>query len=254
MSVALASYLAEVEQGLLRLPRRRRKELVREIEMNLLDEAESLGLYSDEAMEKLLQEKEAPRELARTLYDTDDEGSKHRSTTKLLAGALLSFAAGGYLFFLGRPWLIALMVGLSTGFAVGMGLFWSRRRWQLQRPIYRILIAMALGTLLAVPLCFASSKGFEAGRLAYGAFLGYLAERLSEPRRPWGWFMDNALFTVFIHVLVFVVLKHGELSWATWERVPKAMLFNLVLQLGVWGALKLQRLLDGRWILEPTRI
>jgi hypothetical protein len=32
------------------------------------------------------------------------------------------------------------------------------------------------------------------------------------------------------------------------------MLFNFVLQAGVWSGLHLHRLLDGQWLLKPNRI
>ncbi|HET8714610.1 MAG TPA: hypothetical protein VFM16_02215 [Holophagaceae bacterium] len=253
----LAGYLAAVERGLSALPRRRRRELLRELEASLLDEAESLGLASEEALAATLREKEAPADLARELLAAETDNSRHRRHTKLLAGAAIGLATGGYLFILGlyldRPWRMSLSIGLALGLAVGVGIFWLRSHWQRVHPAFRVLLAMGLGTLLATPMGFAVGHTFHWTWLSYGTFAGYLVERFQSGRRLPGWIMDNLAFTALLFALVTVQQRHWFLEWTDWQFVLRSMLFNLVLQAGVWGGLHLHRLLDGHWLLKPNR-
>ncbi|HJU83664.1 MAG TPA: hypothetical protein VJ600_05605 [Holophagaceae bacterium] len=252
MRTVLDAYLAEVEAGLKGLPGGRRRLMIRELSAHLLDEMEARGLQGEEGLCAVLADKESPEALARSLAESDDEGFLHRSGTKLLAGALLALATGGYLFFLGRPWYLALTIGSATGLAVGAGIFWARRRWQRLHPALRVASAVLLGTLLAIPLGFTvPGLAFAPGRLAYGAFTGYLAERLRKRRSPWVWALDNVGFTCCIWFISVVVTKQQTLGWANWDQVPKSMLFTFVLQAGVWAALRLHQLLDERWVLNP---
>ena len=255
----LAVYLGEVERGLSALPRRRRVELLRELEANLLDEAESLGLANDEAVGAVLREKESPAEIARELVATESENARHRRHTKLLAGAAIGFATGGYLFILGlclnRPWQMSLSIGLALGLAVGVGIFWIRSRWQRMPLGVRFLLAMALGTMLATPMGYAmGGKTFLWTWLSYGTFAGYLVERFQSGRRPLGWAMDNLVFTALLFSLTTVQQGHWFLEWRDWQLVMRSVLFNFVLQAGVWGGLHLHRLLDGHWLLKPNRV
>ena len=255
MKNLLEAYLAEVESGLRGLPRGRRRTMIRELSAHLLDEMEARGLSGEEGLRAVLADKEDPVTLARFLAEGDDEGFLHRSGTKLMAGALLALATGGYLFLLGRPWYLALSIGLATGMAVGAGIFWVRRRWQRLHPALRVASAILLGTILAVPLGFtAFPLAFAPGRLAYGAFTGYLAERLRRRRSPWAWALDNVGFTICIWFISVVVTKQQTLGWANWDQVPKSMLFTFVLQAGVWAALRLHQLLDERWVFNPKGI
>jgi hypothetical protein len=254
----LAAYLEQVERGLAPLPRRRRRELVRELEANLLDEAESLGLASEEAVGAVLREKESPEEIARELVATEAENARHRRHTKLLAGSAIGLATGGYLFILGlwldRPWRMSLSIGMALGLAVGVGIFWARPRWQRLGPGLRILLAMALGTLLATPMGFVPGHTFLWTWLSYGTFAGYLVERFQSGRRASGWVADNLIFTILLFVLVTIQQRHWVLEWSAWQVVMRSMLFNFVLQAAVWGGLHLHRLLDGQWLLKPNRI
>lgn len=255
----LAAYLGEVERGLSALPRRRRVELIRELEASLLDEAESLGLASEEAMGAVLREKEAPAEIARELVATESENARHRRRTKLMAGAAIGLATGGYLFILGlyldRPWRMSLSIGLAMGLAVGMGMFWARSRWQRMPAGVRILLAMALGTLLATPMCFTVPGESHWAWLSYGTFAGYLVERFqSGPRPLLGWVGDNLAFTGLLFALVTVQMGHWFLEPGDWMTVVRSILFNFVLQASVWGGLHLHRVLDGHWLLKPNRI
>ena len=254
----MAAYLEEVERGLSVLPRRRRRELIRELETNLLDEAESLGLASESAVAAVLNDKEAPADIARQLVAAEADNSRHRRHTKLLAGGAIGLATGGYLFILGfyldRPWRMSLSIGLALGLAVGVGIFWTRARWQRMHPIVRYLLAMALGTLLATPMGFAAGQTFHWTWLSYGTFAGYLVERFQSGRSPLGWITDNLTFTALLFTLVTIQQHHWVLDWDSWEVVLRSMLFNFVLQAGVWGGLHLHRLLDGHWLLKPNRI
>ncbi len=255
MGTTLDAYLAEVEAGLKGLPRGRRRLMIRELTAHLMDEMESRGLSGEEGMRTILAEKEEPEFLARSLADSEDDGFTHRSGTKLLAGGLLALATGGYLFFLGRPWYLALTIGTGTGMAVGAGIFWARRRWQRLHPALRVVSAILLGTLLAIPLGFTvPDVAFAPGRLAYGAFTGYLAERLRRRRSPWAWVLDNVGFTICIWFISVVVTQQQQLGRANWDQVPKSMLFTLVLQAGVWASLRLHQLLDERWLLNPKGV
>lgn len=253
----MAAYLAEVERGLSALPRRRRRELVRELEANLLDEAESAGLSQEEAMAVVLEGKEAPADIARELLEAEADNSRHRRQTKLLAGGAVGLATGGYLsivsLLLHRPWRVSILIGLAMGLAVGVGIFWTRARWQRMNPISRYLLAMLLGTLLATPMGFVIGKTFLWTWLSYGTFAGYLLERFQSPRKALAWIEDNLAFTAVLFALSTIWYKSWFLEWSDWQFVLRAMLFNLVIQVGVWGGLRLHRLLDGHWLLKPTR-
>lgn len=253
----MAAYLVEVESGLSALPGRRRRELIRELEANLLEEAESLGLASEEAVAEVLRYKESPADIARELVAAEADNSRHRRHTKLMAGSAIGLATGGYLFFLGlyldRPWRMSLSVGLALGLAVGVGIFWTRSRWQRLHPGLRYFIAMGLATLLATPMGFAVGHTFHWTWLSYGTFAGYLVERFQSRRRPLEWVMDNLIFTTLLFTLVTLQQRHWLLDWDAWDIVLRSMLFNFVLQAGVWGGLHLHRLLDGHWLLKPTR-
>jgi hypothetical protein len=254
----MAAYLGEVEDGLSSLPRRRRKELIRELEANLIEEAESLGLASEAAIGAVLDAKEAPSDIARELVAAEADNSRHRRHTKLLAGGAIGFATGGYLFILGlyldRPWRMSLLIGLALGLAVGVGIFWTRARWQHLHPALRFILAMALGSLLATPMGFAAGQTFHWTWLSYGTFAGYLVERFQPGRKVQGWIMDNLAFTALLFALVTVQQRHWFLEWSDWQFVLRSMLFNFVLQLGVRGGLYLHRLLDGHWLLKPNRV
>ena len=254
----MAAYLEEVERGLSVLPRRRRRELIRELEANLLDEAESAGLVSEAAVAAVLSDKEAPADIARELVAAETDNSRHRRHTKLLAGGAIGLATGGYLFILGlyldRPWRMSLSIGLALGLAVGVGIFWTRAHWQRMNPAARYLMAMALGTLLATPMGFAAGHTFHWTWLSYGTFAGYLVERFQSGQRPLGWILDNLAFTALLFALVTIQQHHWFLEWSDWQFVLRSMLFNFVLQAGVWGGLHLHRLLDGHWLLKPNRI
>ncbi len=253
----MAGYLAEVECGLSALPRRRRRELIRELEANLLDEAESAGLVSEEAMATVLMGKEAPADIARELMAAEADNSRHRRHTKLVAGGAIGLATGGYLSVLGlllnRPWRISILIGLAMGLAVGVGIFWTRARWQRLNPVSRYLLAMLLGTLLATPMGFVLGKSFLWTWLSYGTFAGYLLERFQSNRKPLDWILDNLGFTALLFALTTVWHKSWFLEWSDWQFVLRAMLFNFVIQTGVWGGLHLHRLLDGHWLLKPNR-
>jgi len=253
----MAAYLSEVERGLASLPRRRRRELIRELEASLLDEAESAGLVSEEAMAAVLDGKESPAEIARELVAAEADTSRHRRQTKLLAGGAVGLATGGYLLILGmllnRPWRFSLSFGLAMGLAVGVGIFWSRSRWQRFNPLTRYLLAMGLGTLLAIPLGFVLGKFFLWTWLSYGTFAGYLVERFQSKRRVLAWVEDNILFTAILFALSTIWFKSWFLEWSDWQFVLRAMLFNFVIQVGVWGGLHLHRMLDGHWLLKPNR-
>lgn len=254
----MAAYLEEVERGLSALPRRRRRELIRELEANMIEEAETLGLASETAVAAVLKDKEAPADIARELVAAETENSRHRRHTKLLAGMAIGLATGGYLFILGlyldRPWRMSLTIGLALGLAVGVGIFWVRAHWQRMHPAFRVLMAMALGTLLATPMGFVAGHTFNWSWLSYGTFAGYLVERFQSGRRPLGWVMDNLAFTALLFTLVTIQQRQSVLDWSSWQLVMRSMLFNFVLQAGVWGGLHLHRLLDGHWLLKPNRV
>lgn len=256
MSLALASYLAEVEAGLRTAPTGNRRRILRELESHLLDEAEARGLEGEAGFRALLREKEHPRDLAREILAVADAGFRHRSGTKLLAGAVLGATTGGYMFVVLRHQpVIALAYGLAQGLLVAGGLFWLRRTWQLLPPGARLLTATLFGTLFALPLGFtAASNDFAWTRLLYGGFTGFLAERLMRERKGsplrealW-WALENLAFTAILYGVSTGLLERAP--WPDAARFFRAMSFNLILQLGVWAALRLHRLLDERWVLS----
>ncbi len=256
MTDALASYLAEVEAGLRTAPPRNRRRILRELESHLLDEVEARGLASEAEIRAMLRDKEHPRDLAKEILASDDEGFRHRSGTKLLAGAVLGAATGGYMFVvLSHQPVIALAYGLAQGLLVAGGLFWLRRAWQQLPPASRLLTATLFGTLLALPLGFTSaSNTFAWTRLLYGGFTGFLAERLMRQRSHPAvleavyWALENLIFTALLYGVASGLLH--RIPWPDAERFIRAMSFNLILQMGVWAALWLHRTLDERWVLS----
>ncbi len=248
MIPALAAYLAELERGMKGVPARRRRLILREIEANLLDEADARGLAGDRDFRDLLAEKEAPEVLAAQFNQTDGEEASHRGGSALLAGALIGLATGGHLWFDQWRWYICLSFGLAHGLAVGAGFFWLRRHWQKLGPALRVVTAMAMATILAIPLGFTSRHGFVPTRLLYGTYTGYLLEAHSELRRPWWLLIESALFTAAMFFAEMVVFQRIRVF--RWSSLFGELSFNLTLGLGVIAALWLKRLLSERWLLS----
>jgi hypothetical protein len=244
---ALGAYLAEVERGLKGLPSGRRRLFVQELEAHLLDEAEARGAMTEADMAGLLAEKEAPCALAFELSTHDEGDATHKSETALLAGGLLGIATGGYLWFQGGwPWHLSLLFCTALGLAVGTGIFLMRPRWQRLDHQGRLLASILFATILAFPLGFTSLRGFNASRLMYGAFTGYLLERHAQPRPAWQPILETLGFTG-IDFLTY--------TWLIPHRHPyiwiHEMAFNFTLVLGVLVAVQLKRMLSGRWLLLP---
>jgi hypothetical protein len=241
----LASYLAEVERGLQGLPSGRRRLFLRELESHLLDEAEARGIDSGAQMADLLADKETPQQLAFELSSNDDGDSAHKSGTALLAGSLIGIATGGYLFLQGHwPWHLSLAFCVVHGLAVGAGIFLVRPRWQRLGHQNRILASVLFATLLAIPLGFTSTRGFQASRLLYGAFTGYMLERHSQARPAWQPILETLAFTGLDYLFyTFIFLHRRPYSWLLESS------FNFTLALGVLVALHLKHMLGGRWLL-----
>jgi len=244
---ALAAYLSEVESGLGGLSSSRRRLILRELESHLRDEAEALEILTEAQMASLLAEKEGPRDLAAQLSDGEGTDATHRSETALLAGGLLGMATGGYLFLQGGwPWHLSLAFCMAHGLAVGAGFFLVRPRWRSLGPQGRILISLLFGTLMAIPLGFTSLRGFNASRLLYGAFTGYMLERHSEARPAWQAVAETLAFTAVDALFwTFVFTHRRPYQWIL------ELSFNFTLALGVLVAIQLRRMLSGRWLLAP---
>lgn len=256
MKGAIAAYLAGVERGLQAMPVRRRRLLLRELEAHLLDEAEALGVKDESDMSRLLAEKEPPWELASELSNGEVGDLTHRHTSSLLAGALIGAVTGAHLGAQGWPWYISLAFGAAHGLAVGAGFFWVRRHWQRLGPGLRLAMAVTFTTLLSIPLGFTSTRGFVLSRLFYGGYTGFLLERHSQTRPLWQSVTETAAFTAFMFFMEVVVLQRIHFQWdrrGMWM-VLGELSFNGALQLGVLGALRLQRLLAGRWVLRPQNL
>ncbi len=244
----LDAYLAELERGMKGVPARRRRLIVRELQANLLDEAEARGMLDDRGIRALLEEKEPPEVLAQQFHQTDGEEASHRGGSALLAGALIGLATGGHLWFDQWRWYICLSFGLAHGLAVGAGFFWLRRHWQKLGPILRVATAMLLATLLAIPMGFTSRLGFVPTRLLYGTYTGYLLERHADLKRPWWLLLESLLFTGVMFFAEMVVFQRIQVF--RWSSLFGELSFNLTLGLGVLGALWLKRLLSERWLLS----
>lgn len=246
MSPVLDAYLAELERGMKGVPSRRRRMILREIETSLLDEAEARGLEDEKSVRALLQEKEPPEVLAQEFLATDGEEASHRGGSALLAGALIGLATGGHLWFDHFRWYICLSFGLAHGLAVGAGFFWLRRHWQKLGPVLRVATAMAMATILAIPLGFTSRHGFVPTRLLYGTYTGFLLERHAELRRPWWLLLESTLFTGLMFFAEMVVFQRIRVF--RWSALFGELSFNLTLGLGVIAALWLRRMLSERWL------
>lgn len=249
MSHVLAAYLSEVERELQGLSSGRKRLILRELQAHLEDEAEARGLHSEAQLTALLEEKEAPRELAAELSNGEGTDATHRSETALLAGGFMGLATGGYLYLQGSwPWHLSLAFGIAHGLAVGAGIFLVRPRWQSLSSQARILASIAVATLMAIPLGFTSTRGFIASRLLYGAFTGYMLERHSHrPRPAWQPILETLGFTG-LDFLVYTFLQHHRHPYAWLLELS----FNFTLALGVLAAIQLKRLLSGRWLLAPS--
>jgi len=244
---SLGAYLAEVERGLRGLPAGRRRLFVRELESHLRDEAEARGALTESAMAELLAEKEPPFELAFELSSHDDGDATHQRETALLAGALLGIATGGYLWIQGGwPWHLSLLFCTALGLAVGTGVSLVRPRWRRLDPHRRLLISTLFATVLAVPLGFTSLHGFNATRLMYGAFTGYLLERHAQARPAWQPVLETLAFTLLDFLTYTYLVRHRfPYQWL------HEMAFNFTLVLGVLVAVQLKHVLAGRWLLLP---
>lgn len=249
MSEVLGAYLAELERGLKGVSGGRRRTILREMEVNLLDEADAKGVVDERGMKALLAEKEAPEVLAQEFARMAGSEASHRGGTALLAGALIGLATGGHLAFDHWRWYIAISFGVVHGFAVGAGFFWLKRRWQSLGPSLRLAVAILMCTLLAIPLGFTSRHGFIASRLLYGSYTGYLLERYASARRPYWWLVvESAVFTGFMFFVDMVVLS--RIHHFRWTKVSSELSFNLTLGLGVIAALWLRKMLSERWLLS----
>lgn len=249
VSEALGAYLAELERGLKGIPPGRRRTIVHEIEANLLDEAEARGLHDERGMRILLFEKEAPEVLAQEFFRVEGSEASHRGGTALLAGALIGLASGGHLAFDHWRWYIAVSFGVVHGFAVGAGFFWLKRHWQKLGPSLRMVTAVLMCTLLAIPLGFTSRHGFIASRLLYGSFTGYLLERHATGERPQWWLLaESAVFTALMFFVDMVVIH--RIHRFRWSMVSSELSFNLTLGLGVLAALWVRKQLSERWLLS----
>jgi hypothetical protein len=249
LSEALGAYLAELERGLKGVSSGRRRTIVHEIEANLLDEAEALGLQDERGMKALLREKEAPEVLAQEFFRMEGSEASHRGGTALLAGALIGLASGGHLAFDHWRWYIAISFGVVHGFAVGAGFFWLKRRWQKLGPSLRLAMAVLMCTLLAIPLGFTSRHGFIASRLLYGSYTGYLLETHATGQRAHWWLLvESAVFTGFMFFFDMVVIH--RIHRFRWSMVSSELSFNLTLGLGVIAALWLKKMLSERWLLS----
>ena len=248
MSRALEAYLAQVGSGLKGLTRWRRATLIRELEGHLLDEAEARGIESEAAMAAMLSEKEHPSLLAEELTAGEGQDATHRGGTALAAGMIIGLATGGHMWFEGWRWYIALAFAAAQGLAVGAGYFWVRRHWLRLNPWARTAVAVAITSLLSIPLGFTTTYGFKPTRLLYGAFTGFLLERHSQQRPLWQTLLEPILFTALMFGVEAGVLGRVRFEWG---KVPLELSFNATLLLSVLLANRLKRLLAERRVLTP---
>lgn len=248
MSRALEAYLDQVGSGLKGLTRRRRLTLIRELEAHLLDEAEARGIESESAMSAMLSEKEHPSLLAEELAAGEGQDANHRSGTALAAGMIIGLATGGHMWFEGWRWYICLAFAAAQGLAVGAGYFWVRRHWLRLNPWARTALAVLITSLLSIPLGFTTHFGFKPTRLLYGAYTGFLLERHSQERPLWQTLLEPVLFTALMFIIEAGFLGRVQFQW--WK-VPLELSFNATLLVSVMLALKLRRVLAGRWVLTP---
>jgi len=245
MHEALAEYLARVERGLRGLSGSKRNLFLKELESHLLDEIEARELTPGE-IESFLAEKENPEELAEVLLQQEDGDSLHRSETAFLAGGLLGLATGSYLWLqYSWAWHQAMAFGVIHGLVVGAGIFLIRPHWKKPGVEGRLLLAAVFGTLMAIPLGFASPHphGFVLTRIYYGGFTGYLLERHSQSRPIWQLFGEVAAFTLFDAFMELLVVHRLQ----TYDWVLESS-FNMFLALAVMAVLYLRRLLSERWL------
>lgn len=250
-SRALGAYLGEVALGLRGLPAFRRQHFLEELEGHLLDEAEARGITDEAGLEAMLREKESPEDVARELGLGEGGDASHRGESALAAGSLIGLSSGVLLFAQGFRWYLALSFGLVHGLAVGSGLLWMRPRWQWMSAPGRLLLAVLMGGILAIPLGFTKfqfGQDFLWSRLCYGAFTGYLVERHSLRRPLWQAGLEVVGFTGLMVVIEFVVLR--RLKVLTLAMAEKELIFNATIALAVLGALAFKRSLAGRWLLR----
>ncbi len=246
MDEAVLHYLRQVERELSHLEPPRRTQVMRELEAQLLDELETCGGQSALLAQRLAQ-REDPKALGRSL------ARSHAATFRMLfesslAGALvMSVGAGLYFFVKGiTSWRVALIFGLAQGGGVAFPLLWFRGHWQGWRPVARHLTALSVGAMAALPWATLFGRRAHWEMIPYGAYLGWLTERVEGGLPWWGWVQDNLIFTLMMTLWDWILypVEHQSLS-----EVLGLVIFHGCLQGGAAGAMALRRRMRDHWVL-----
>lgn len=246
MCEALASYISEVEQGLRRVPRGRRRLFLRELEAHLLDEADARGIADEVGMQGLLAEKDPPERIAAELTTQDEGDTTRRREISLMAGGVIGLATGAMLWFQEYPWYLCLGWCTALGLAVGTSLFFMRSNWQRLSPSRRMMAAIVFGTLLSIPLGYAGTR-FWPLRLLYGAFLGYLVERYTDRRPIWQLVLDAMAFSIMVMAIDLCILCR-EKVFSLWM-LSRVLGMNFTIAFAVLAAMGLKRFMQERSVL-----
>lgn len=246
MDEAVMDYLRQVERELSHLEPPRRIQVMRELEAQLLDELETCGGQSSVLALRLAQ-REDPKVLGRALARSHAATFQALFESSLGGALVMSLGAGLYFFLKGiTSWRVALIFGLAQGGGVGLPLLWLRSQWQGWKAVPRHLLAMAVGAMAALPWAMLFGRRAHWEMVPYGAFLGWLTERVEGGLPWWGWVQDNLIFTLLMAIWGWASPSGHDQSLSD---LLGLVVFHAFLQAGAAGAMAVRRRMRDEWVL-----
>ncbi len=246
MNDAVSTYLRQVERELTHLEPPRRTQVMRELEAQLLDELDTCGGQSTVLSERLAK-REDPRSVGRALARSHAATPRALLESALGGALVMSVGAGLYFVLKGiTTWRIALIFGLTQGGGVALPLLWFRSHWQGWSAAGRHLMAMTVGAAAALPWATLFGRRAHWEMIPYGAFLGWLTERVEGGLPWWGWVQDNLTFTLLMAIWDWALNPQEHQSASD---LLGLVLFHASLQAGAAGAMAVRRRMRDQWVL-----